>query len=269
MSIWSRIMESMDDVYIDNIRITNLEHDINTIRFETKIVVSANGTAYEGKSYMKHPGNAARPWPGKYLLEELQYDLPNKLKTLADSEHIEDVLLSTALGSAIHSKNLSEWVYGSEGDITQLVKKDDCVLFIDNYGIKGLERSLDGFIQKMMAGSPEEIYILQNCEMYEVSSQTGEMSVCDKKLSEIGPDTVLINNCFYSSVKQLDRDVTEIFNSIAPEKTREIALFGALIVIDPAIIFKEYDITAYGTSQYSELDSANPGKRKIICTPAT
>ncbi len=261
-------MESMDDVYIDNIRITNLEHDINTIRFETKVDISANGTAYKGQSYMKHPGKMPDSWPEKSLLMELQYNLPDKLKTLADSEHIEDILLSTALGSAIHSKNLSEWLYGSEGDITQLVKKDDCVLFIDNYGIKGLERSLDGFIQKMMARSPEEMYILQNSRMYKVSLQTGEMGVYDEKLSEIGPDTVLINNCFYSSVKQLDRDVTEIFNSIAPEKTRKIALFGALIVIDPAIIFKEYDITAYGASQYSELDGANPGKRKIICTPA-
>ncbi len=269
MSIWSSIIKSLKDIYIDDITITYLDHPENTIRFETKVEVSANGTAYKGKSYMKHPGNAARPWPGKSLLEELQYDLPDKLKTLADSEHIEDILLSTAIGSAIYSRNLSEWLYGSEGDITQLVKKDDCVLFIDNYGIKGLERSLDGFIQKMMARSPEEMYILQNSRMYKVSLQTGEMSVRDKKLSEIGPDTVLINNCFYSSVKQLDRDVTEIFNSIAPEKTREIALFGALIVIDPAIIFKEYDITAYGASQYSELDSANPGKRKIICTPAT
>lgn len=269
MSIWSHIMESIDNVYVDYIRIRDLDHPDGTIRFETNVGVSANGTAYGGQSYMKHPGKMPNSWPEKNLLEELQYDLRDKLETLADSEYIKDVLLSTAIVSAIHSRNLSLWRYRSEGDITQLVKEGDGVLFIDNYGIKGLERSLDGFIQKMMAGSPEEVYILQNSKMYEVSSQTGEMSVCDEKLSDIGPDAVLINNCFYSSVKQLERDVTEIFSSIDPEKTRDIALFGALIVIDPAIIFNEYDITAYGTSQYSELDCANPGKRKIICTPAT
>ncbi len=266
MSLWTDILKSMNDISIDNIRIRDSSDPKNNIIwFETTLDINTNDMSYEGTSYMKHPGNVTHSWPEDYHLKELQYDLPGKLNELAYSQHLKDNLLSTAITSAIYSKIVSEYPYKSETDIMQLIKEGDSILFVDNYGVDGdiIERNLEWFIKTMRENHPKEIHILQDNKLYSVSPGTGKISISYADISEIYPDNIIISNCFYSSIKQMDENLEELFSYVNHENAQDIALIGPLIVVDPDILFKEYrkyGVNIYATSQY-------PQKTKVVCTP--
>jgi len=265
-------MESVEDydIYIDNLEIRKLYNRIKgTTRIETTLGIRRNGGFYKGQSYLEPPENMMPHWYENYDIEKLQHNLGEELNRLGDSQDIEENILFRAIVHAIHSKDLSEWPHKREGDIiTEGIIENDCVLLADDHR----QRKLDGFIQKMMEKSPQEIYILQNSRLSEVCLDTHELSGTYKLLpvkdgaSEIDFDMMVIGICSCPSIKKIDEYLEEIFSSVRHDNAHDIALKAPRLVVDPNIIFQAYPITLYGVKEYKGISGGNT---KQICTPAT
>ncbi len=268
MNLWSRIINNLkyNDYYIDNITITELPHPEDTIRFEIRVNMTMNDEPYEGQSYMKYPGNMTHRWSELSLLKELQDDLPNELNWLSGSKNIKEVLLSTAIASAIYSRDIQEWPHKYNADIAQRVEAGVSALYVDNHGVK-INHRVGRIVDRMMERNPKEIYILQNSQLYHISADKPKIHPSDAQVSDIYPDKILISDCFYPSIEEMDKHLNELFSLVNYETASDITLFGPLITIDPGSVLSEYRLDAYATSQYNELNTANPQKAKMIYTP--
>ena len=271
MSLWERVMEDIDGIHIDAIKITDLYSDGRTIRFRTEVDVKTPDGLYRGQSYMKHPGNKTRVWPDYYKALTGK-ETVKVLDGLANSGNIQDIVLSTAVISAIYSPKVQSWPHKYEGDVTDRVTKGDSVLFVDNYRTDcTIRRPLNKFISKMIANDPEEVHVLKDGKIYGVGTATRKMTELDMNPKDISPDIIFLDNCFCPSIKQMDGSLTELSGLLKYELCRDVVLFGPSIAIDPAMLkgCKKPCITAYATSNYDfgDIDGGSKQhgkKRKMI-----
>ncbi len=274
MSFYSGIMDSVekDDIRINNLEIKKLCNYVkDTIRIETTLGIRRNGESYVGQSYLDPPENMTDEWYQKMMDDRYekyngmnQGDFLEELNRLADSQDTGDNILFRAIIHAYYSKDLSDWPHKREGDIiTEGIKEDDCVLLVDDHEW----RKLDGFIEKMMTKSPQEIYILRDSQLCEVCLDTYKLIPRENGVSEVDFDTIIISICSCPSIKKIDEDLEKIFSSVNWDKAHDIALKAPRFVVDPAIVFEAYPITLYGTTQYNAIIDGKRQNIKQICTP--
>ena len=283
MSFYSQIMGSVkeDDIYIKNLNIENWYNPVKRARrFETTLKLCRNSDLYDGRSYLDPPENMTDEWYQKMMDKEYkkyngmnQNDFLKELNLLADSKDTGDNMLFRAIIHAYYSKDLSDWPHKREGDIiTEGIKKDDCVLLVDNHG----QSKLDNFIRKMMKipQSPQEIYILNNSQLYEVGLDghdildTYELHTSKKNVSELDVGAIIFSICSCPSIKNIDKYLKEILLIINTDTVHDIALKAPRFVLDPKIVFEAYPITLYGTIQYGGIIDGKTQNLKQICTPS-